>query len=173
MTAPPLAADPLAWQSEILWDRACAAAEGEREFRRAEILLPLIDAALAASAESGSDPAPSLARIGLELFGINDSTSGPERVELLRALLGRGFDPDSRDEEGWTVLHQQACYGNRDLCLALLSAGADPGLLTPNGADARSFAVDAGHDLLVAEFDEFAVASVCAAPSAPPRRPRV
>ena len=49
-------------------------------------------------------------------------------TEDVRALLGRGADPDARDEDQRTPLMNATMDGHRELVHMLLEAGADPNL---------------------------------------------
>ena len=57
----------------------------------------------------------------------------------LAKLLGRGFSPDARDENGWTDLHYAAVLNLPGLASALLDAGADPNAKLKRDGKAFSF----------------------------------
>jgi ankyrin repeat protein len=59
--------------------------------------------------------------IALESDQIED---GPERREVVRLLLERGADPNSRGRKGWSPLTYAGCHRDIELVEALRSAGA-------------------------------------------------
>lgn len=53
--------------------------------------------------------------------------------EVVSSLIWKGFNPDFRDDKGWTPLHYAAHGLNRRATRALLNAGADPDAKDPKG----------------------------------------
>lgn len=50
------------------------------------------------------------------------------QLDLVRALLKAGADPNHRDREGWTALMEAARNNDADCCAQLLAAGGNPNL---------------------------------------------
>ena len=76
----------------------------------------------------------------------------------LAKLLGRGFSPNAKDENGWTDLHYAAVLNLPGLASALLEAGADPNAKSKSDDEAYSdrsksilsqFGIDAGNQVRV------------------------
>src|SRR5690606_2497888 len=67
------------------------------------------------------------------------------RVEVLRLLLERGADRNSRAVNGITPLHMAAREGAVAAIGLLLRAGANPRLQTVSGDTAQAWAEAAGH----------------------------
>ena len=56
----------------------------------------------------------------------------------------------TKDERGWTLLHQEALAGNTAIVKALLEAGADPNAVTDPGMTPLQLAESLGWDKVVA-----------------------
>jgi hypothetical protein len=52
-------------------------------------------------------------------------------VEIVRALLAHGADPNLREDDCWTPLRWAASHGHEEVTRELLAAGADPDLCAP------------------------------------------
>jgi hypothetical protein len=65
-------------------------------------------------------------------------------LELMRILLDEGADPDGRGAD-WTPLMRAAVRGEREVCEALIAAGADPARRL-DGQTAADLAAEAGYD---------------------------
>ena len=61
-------------------------------------------------------------------------------VGCVQLLLESGADPEALDDSGWSALHIAAQLGRADLVTALIEAGANLAVETPNGHDALSIA---------------------------------
>ncbi|XP_062186861.1 calmodulin-binding transcription activator CBT-like [Phragmites australis] len=78
----------------------------------------------------------------------------------IRLFSLSGFSLDFRDSSGWTALHWAAYYGREKMVAALLSAGANPSLVTdpthedPGGYTAADLAARQGYDGLAAYLAE-------------------
>lgn len=70
----------------------------------------------------------------------------PSMMELSKILVDLGANPNVRDGDGWTALHQQACFGRENLCAVLVSLGVCSSVATPKGHTfAEENARDNGH----------------------------
>ena len=58
------------------------------------------------------------------------SSRRDDRLEIVRALLGQGADPNRRGLNDWTPLHFAVSVGDTAAIELLLSSGADPSLRT-------------------------------------------
>lgn len=77
-----------------------------------------------------------------------DASASDEKsmMELAKALVDHGANPNVLDGDGWTALHQQACFGREKLCAAMLSLGGSASIETAKGHSfADEFARDNGH----------------------------
>ncbi|CAN6168130.1 unnamed protein product [Urochloa humidicola] len=78
----------------------------------------------------------------------------------IRLFALSGFSLDFRDSSGWTALHWAAYHGREKMVAALLSAGANPSLVTdpthdaPGGHTAADLAARQGFDGLAAYLAE-------------------
>ncbi|GJN32335.1 hypothetical protein PR202_gb20835 [Eleusine coracana subsp. coracana] len=78
----------------------------------------------------------------------------------IRLFSLSGFSLDFRDSSGWTALHWAAYFGREKMVAALLSAGANPSLVTdptpeaPGGYTAADLAARGGYDGLAAYLAE-------------------
>ncbi|KAJ6794513.1 calmodulin-binding transcription activator 3-like [Iris pallida] len=102
------------------------------------------------------------------IYKVNEDGKGPNVLDKegqgvlhLAAALGyywvikptvtAGVSVNFRDVRGWTALHWAAFYGREKTVAALISLGADPGLLTdptpgfPSGRTPADLASDSGH----------------------------
>ena len=70
-------------------------------------------------------------------FGLcADSDSIKKAVHLFARVHEKEFDPDTKDECGWTALHYAVKYGNEKTVTLLLEKGADPNIETDSGRTA-------------------------------------
>ena len=58
------------------------------------------------------------------------STDRADRLDIVRALIEGGADPNMRGVNDWTPLHYSVAIGSVDAIRLLLAAGADPALET-------------------------------------------
>ncbi|KAL6862149.1 hypothetical protein ACP4OV_016798 [Aristida adscensionis] len=78
----------------------------------------------------------------------------------IRLFALSGFSLDFRDSSGWTALHWAAYHGREKMVAALLSAGANPFLVTdptsenPGGCTAADLAARQGYDGIAAYLAE-------------------
>ncbi|XP_066516502.1 G patch domain and ankyrin repeat-containing protein 1 [Hoplias malabaricus] len=105
------------------------------------------------SAETAAPPGVS-EREGLQLLRCAQDGD----VRRLRELLDRGADINIHDEFYWTPLMCGSFGGKREVVRLLLERGAAwVGVTDTQGRDARSLALQAGHQDVVRELDEFGV----------------
>lgn len=92
-------------------------------------------AAVQALLEAGADPhQPSAGDNGQAPMHLAVRHGQPGvALGLVRLLLDGGADPDLRAPGGWTALHHAAALGYREVCLALVDAGADRAPVAENG----------------------------------------
>jgi ankyrin repeat protein len=64
---------------------------------------------------------------------------------LIQALLARGLDPDTRDENSATALMFAAAYGYAEMARILIDSGADVQAQSESGGTALAFATGWGH----------------------------
>nr|CAB3454335.1 unnamed protein product [Digitaria exilis] len=89
---------------------------------------------------------------------LNSQSKAPAS-SLIRTPMD-GFSLDFRDSSGWTALHWAAYHGREKMVAALLSAGANPSLVTdpthdaPGGHTAADLAAKQGFDGLAAYLAE-------------------
>lgn len=70
-------------------------------------------------------------------------------IELARALLRAGADPNRRQEDGMTPLHEAVFNDNATLASLLLEHGADPSVENDEGVSPLGQAIADGKDALV------------------------
>ncbi|KAM1086543.1 hypothetical protein ACFX2B_012039 [Malus domestica] len=86
-----------------------------------------------------------------------------EYTWAVRLFSWSGLSLDFRDRRGWTALHWAAYCGREKMVAVLLSAGANPNLVTdptpdnPGGSTAADFAFMKGYDGLAAYLSEKAL----------------
>jgi ankyrin repeat protein len=71
---------------------------------------------------------------------LHEEASNCETNVVLALLLRLGWDPNRRDEVGWTALHRAAAVGYVANVKTLLAAGADRGARTHHGLTASDIA---------------------------------
>lgn len=76
------------------------------------------------------------------------NASGP----VLDAIVAAKTRVDRRDRFGWTPLMVAAQNGAAEVLRALLAAGADAALTTPDGKSARDLAAEAGQEALLEDL---------------------
>ncbi|XP_072514051.1 G patch domain and ankyrin repeat-containing protein 1 [Salminus brasiliensis] len=87
-------------------------------------------------------------------------------LRALTELLDRGCDVNFRDGFFWTPLMCASHSGQREAVRLLLTRGAAwVGVVDIQGRDARSLALQAGHQDVVAELDQFSVTQNSHTPS--------
>ena len=66
-------------------------------------------------------------------------------IEIVRALLEAGADPNAAQQQGFRPIHEAGNNGNRELAELLMRYGADPSLKNDEGKTAISLAREKGH----------------------------
>jgi uncharacterized protein len=74
-------------------------------------------------------------------------------LDIGRALLDAGADPDARQRSGYTPLMAAAANGDRAFVRTLLAAGADPALTNEAGSSAADLAREHGQPIVADELD--------------------
>ncbi len=105
--------------------------------------------------EAGADPDVS-SRNAMRVTPLHSGAAcrDPEAaLDICRALLRRGADPDATQAGGWTPLHQAAQHGNERLVDLLLEHGAASTPLSDDGRSPVEMARQRGHDRIVERLE--------------------
>ena len=46
-----------------------------------------------------------------------------DKAKIIRQLINKGLSVIAQDKDGWTPLHEAACYGSRDAAVVLIKNG--------------------------------------------------
>jgi ankyrin repeat protein len=82
------------------------------------------------------------------------SATAARHTKIVMMLLGKGADPNCREQGGYTPLHTAAQNGDLDIIRALLFNGADMNITSSDGKTPLDLAVEAGHVEVAKLFKE-------------------
>jgi uncharacterized protein len=89
------------------------------------------------------------ARNAFKVQPIHAATAS-RNLDIVRAVLDAGADPNVPQQQGFVPLHEAASSGNREMAELLVKHGANPSLTNEAGKSAIDLARDKGHhDLAV------------------------
>ncbi len=71
-------------------------------------------------------------------------------LDIIRAVLEAGADPNVPQQQGFVPLHEAATNGNREMAELLVKHGADPRLANEAGKTSIDLARDQGHPAMAA-----------------------
>jgi ankyrin repeat protein len=71
-------------------------------------------------------------------------------LDILRAVLEAGADPNVPQQQGFVPLHEAATNGSREMAELLVKHGANPRLANDAGKTSIDLATDNGHSELAA-----------------------
>src|SRR5208283_1368711 len=94
------------------------------------------------------------------------------RTELVKSLLDKGADINTKTNEGWTALMQASRQGHAEVVKLLLDRGADVNA-TFDGRTALTFASVGGHSDVVNLLKAHGARSECETKKKPYSRPRL
>jgi uncharacterized protein len=116
-------------------------------FKRRQVVRDLLDA--------GAEVRPASRNGGFTpLHSAVATDAGTTDIEIVRALLEKGADPNAKSQSGSTPLHTVAFTGDEASLELLLSRGADPAVRNKEGKTAADIASDRGHDKIVRALSE-------------------
>ena len=101
--------------------------------------------------ERGADVS-AVARNYMKVQPLHAAVAG-RNAEAVALLLGRGADPNARQQVGYTPLMGAAGAGRADLVDLLLRHGADPALTSEDGKTAAAVAREHSHEALAARLE--------------------
>ena len=78
------------------------------------------------------------------------AAAASRNLDILRAVLEAGADPNIPQQQGFVPLHEAASSGNREMAELLVRHGANPRLANEAGKTSIDLARDKGHPDLVA-----------------------
>lgn len=73
------------------------------------------------------------------------AAAASRNLDILRAVLEAGGDPNVPQQQGFRPLHEAATHANREMAELLLKHGADPQLANDAGKNSIDLARDNGH----------------------------
>lgn len=76
------------------------------------------------------------------------AAAASRNLEVLRAVLEAGGDPNVPQQQGFLALHEAASSGNREMAELLVKHGANPRLTNDAGKTSVELATDKGHSEL-------------------------
>jgi ankyrin repeat protein len=80
------------------------------------------------------------------------AAAASRNLDILRAVLETGGDPNVPQQQGFVPLHEAASSGNREMAELLIKHGANPRLANDAGKTSIDLATDKGHADLAALF---------------------
>jgi len=83
---------------------------------------------------------------------LHAAAAGKGSLDLLRALLAHGADPNARQSGGFTVLHTAADRGDVAMARLLLEHGADPAAEDDGGRTPPDLAREKGQEAFIAQW---------------------
>ncbi len=84
------------------------------------------------------------------------AAAASRNLDILRAVLEAGSDPNVPQQQGFRPLHEAASSGNREMAELLVKHGANPGLANEAGKSSIDLAGEKGHTELAAWLSEMA-----------------
>lgn len=78
------------------------------------------------------------------------AAAASRNLDILRAVLEAGADPNVPQQQGFVPLHEAATNGNREMAELLVKHGANPRLANEAGKTSIELATDKGHTDLAA-----------------------
>lgn len=78
------------------------------------------------------------------------AAAASRNLDILRAVLEAGGDPNVPQQQGFVALHEAANNGNREMAELLMKHGADPRLANEAGKSSIDLATEKGHTELAA-----------------------
>lgn len=78
------------------------------------------------------------------------AAAASKNLDILRAVLEAGGDPNVPQQQGFVPLHEAANSGNREMAELLIKHGANPRLANDNGKTSIDLATEKGHTELAA-----------------------
>lgn len=78
------------------------------------------------------------------------AAAASRNLEVLRAVLEAGGDPNVPQQQGFVPLHEAATSGNREMAELLMKHGANPRLANDAGKSSIDLATEKGHSELAA-----------------------
>lgn len=105
-------------------------------------------AAVQALIASGAD-VHAMARNSFKVRPIH-AAAASRNLEILRAVLEAGADPNMAQQQGFVPLHEAASSGNRAMAELLVRHGANPTLANEAGKTSIDLAIEKGHADLAA-----------------------
>jgi ankyrin repeat protein len=82
------------------------------------------------------------------------AAAASRNLDILRAVLEAGGDPNVPQQQGFVPLHEAASSGNREMAELLVKHGANPRLANEAGKTSIDLATDKGHTELAAWLAE-------------------
>ncbi len=76
-------------------------------------------------------------------------------VDVVKLFLERGADPNIKNKDGWTTLHEAAFSGHVNVVKLLLVYGADPTVKDKDGKTPLDLARAWGHREVVSVIEEW------------------
>jgi len=105
--------------------------------------------------EHGAD-VDAIAQNAQRIRPLHAAAAGKGSLDLLRALLERGADPNARQSGGFTALHTAADRGDVEMARLLLEYGADLAVEDDEGRTPPDLAREKGQEAFVAQWPHLA-----------------
>lgn len=103
--------------------------------------------------EHGAD-VDAVAQNPQQIRPLHAAAAGKSTLDLLRALLEHGADPNARQSGGFAVLHTAADRGDVEMARLLLEHGADPDVKDDEGRTLLDLAREKGQKAFVAQWPQ-------------------